>query len=107
MERIAASRNRSGVTKSGSPTPSEMTPSSPAARSKYLRIPLAEMRSTFEFVSGRRVALISCRHPLRPRLVMRGRALVRGGDAEHRRLLIRVRDDLEPDRQALRQPAGD
>src|SRR5438046_2895989 len=58
MERIAASRKRSGVTKSGSPTPSEMTPSAPETRSKKRRIPLAGMRSTFAFVSERRVALM-------------------------------------------------
>ncbi len=53
IERIAASRNGSGVMKSGSPTPSEMAPSTPAMRSKNRRMPLAGIFDTRELVSGR------------------------------------------------------
>src|SRR4051812_21631393 len=95
--------------KSGSPTPSEMAPSTPAMRSKNRRMPLAGMAETRLFVSGRIVfiALLRSSRCLWPCLVELRRALERGGDAEHRRLLERVRHDLKAYRQSVvREPAG-
>src|SRR4051812_32872893 len=56
---MAASRTFHGVTKSGSPTPSEMTPSIEASRSKKRRMPEAGIACTRSEISPRRAALPS------------------------------------------------
>src|SRR5579884_134542 len=93
----------SGVTKSGSPMPSEMTWSMVASTSKNLRMPDGRTRSMMDDVSRRRGFSAKARL-----LFMEVRVLlVAVRHAQDGLLVERLADDLQPNRQAVGQAARD